>query len=157
MNDVTAVHLVTRFREFRNSVGCVVQVSCVAFIMGTLVGCNGNNREDHSMGRSPYVPVSLVQLIANPHRYDGIHVAVEGYAHLESESSGLYLSRTDYMESLLKNGLWIEITGDSPDVAKCNDRYVLIEGTFVATDLGHFGLWSGSVKDVELCGAIHPE
>ena len=95
--------------------------------------------------------VSILQLIANPERYDGQRVQVIGFLRLEFEGSGIYLHREDYERGIPQNGLAVQlpsaITKEQTDAV--NMHYVICLGTFVAAPRGHFGLWSGTIKDIE--------
>jgi hypothetical protein len=102
--------------------------------------CNGEEPLD----------VSLVSLIANPHQFDGKVVRVVGFLHLEFEGNGLYLHKEDCDLAAYKNGVWIDPTGEHFHEAKSNNnKYVLVVGTFDATDQGHLGMWSGALNQVE--------
>jgi hypothetical protein len=70
--------------------------------------------------------------------------------HLEFEGNGIYLSRNDLERHQSSNGLWVEFQGGIAD-KNCQDRYVLIEGTFTSRDRGHFGMWSGAINDITWC------
>ncbi|MCO5934525.1 hypothetical protein NAF17_03140 [Mucilaginibacter sp. RB4R14] len=99
-----------------------------------------------------YQEVSLISLIANPEKYNKRHVRVIGYLNLEFEGNGLYFHKEDYDRAIEKNGLWVEMSRDSifsPQIKKCNRKYVLIEGTFDSENTGHKGMWSGSLKDIK--------
>ncbi len=93
--------------------------------------------------------VSLVQLIATPEKYQGKPVQVFGFMRLEHEGNAIYLHREDYENALYKNGLWLTNVDTAEHRAKHNLKYVLIEGTFDGKERGHFGLWSGSIKDIK--------
>ena len=79
--------------------------------------------------------VSMIQLIANPEKYDGKYVRVMGFLRLEFEGNGLYLHREDYEESLYKNGVWVHVAEIVAN-RQFNMKYVLIEGTFDPKDRG---------------------
>ena len=93
--------------------------------------------------------VTLVQLIANPDRFDGKLIRVIGFLRLEFEGDVLYLHREDYENAILGNGIWVSVT---PAVAKqkatLNMNYVLLEGVFSSGDRGHMGMWSGAIKQI---------
>ena len=95
--------------------------------------------------------VSILQLIANPERYDGQRVQVIGFLRLEFEGNGIYLHREDYERGIAQNGLAVQLpsamTKEQTDAVNMN--YVICLGTFVASPRGHFGLWSGTIKDIE--------
>jgi hypothetical protein len=51
--------------------------------------------------------VTLVQLIANPEKFDGRLIRVIGFLRLEFEGDVLYLHREDFEKQLTENGLWL--------------------------------------------------
>src|SRR6478736_10552881 len=91
--------------------------------------------------------VTLVQLIANPEKFDERLIRVIGFLRLAFEGDVLYLHREDYENAILGNGIWVSVT---PDIRKqqaaLNMNYVLLEGTFSSRDRGHMGMWSGTIK-----------
>ena len=94
--------------------------------------------------------VSMVQLVATPERYQGKVIRVVAFLHIEFEGNGLYTHEEDYRRSLYKNGVWVDLSGRSySDASKLNNSYVIAVGTFDATTMGHLGLWSGTLKDVQ--------
>ncbi len=107
-------------------------------------------QEEDSQGRCTRYGVSLIELIANPEQFDGKPVRIIGYIHREFEGNGIYLHRDDEEQGIYANGLWVEFA-NGLEVADCQDRYVLIEGTFDARRRGHMGMWSGTVRDITRC------
>jgi hypothetical protein len=102
-------------------------------------------------GRQP-IDVTMVQLIANPEKFDGKLVRVIGFLRLEFEGDALYLHREDYEISILGNGIWVDATPEINKQSKIlNMHYVLLEGTFSAKDRGHMGMWSGALKHITRC------
>jgi hypothetical protein len=94
--------------------------------------------------------LSMLQLLANPEKYDGDHVRVVGYIHMEPESSAIYLHREDEERHLFKNGAWVSLApGASFD--GCQDSYVVIEGVYRARNQGHMSLWTGTITHVTRC------
>ena len=96
---------------------------------------------------------SLIELVARPEAYDGKRVRVIGFVNFEFEGNGLYVSREDWEQSILRNGVWIDpppgFESDSaPSSRQPNQRYVIVEGTFHAGRGGHLGMWSGSLGSV---------
>jgi hypothetical protein len=91
--------------------------------------------------------VSIIELLARPAEFHDKRVQVMGYAHYEFEGNALYLSREDWWRGISQNALWLDSPPHRPD--SLNDRYVLVEATFDATDQGHLGLWSGSLTAVD--------
>jgi hypothetical protein len=95
--------------------------------------------------------VSIVDLIANPGKYDGKKVQLMGYIHFEFEGNGIYLHKEDQQQMLGHNGLWVEWAEHAIRQPECQDTYALIEGTFSASNRGHMGLRSGAVTDMTRC------
>ena len=96
-------------------------------------------------------PVSLVQLIANPDKFNGKLVVVFGYLRL-SERPALYLHEDDAANSLMTNALWIDSTESMRQHrTELSQRYVKIVGRFRAGGEGHVYFLSGGITDVEEC------
>ena len=89
--------------------------------------------------------VTMVQLIASPEKYEGKHVRVIGFLHLEFESEVLYLHKEDFDHAIVGNGVWVDL---GQEQQKLSDHYVLLEGVFTAKERGHMGMWSGKLKDI---------
>ncbi len=97
--------------------------------------------------------ISMVRLLADPDRYHGKAIQVEGFLRVGFEDNAIYLSRDDASYLITKNGFWITIDheewkkrGADPEFFK--NKHVLIEGFFDADVLGHVGLFSGGFEDV---------
>jgi hypothetical protein len=99
-----------------------------------------------------YVQVSLIRLLANPERYDGKHIMVEGIAYFDSKYgiNGIFLSRDDKRAGNGLNGLFVVFDPTLPSVDHLNDQYVLARGTFRAQEKGHLSSFSSSLCDVTL-------
>ena len=91
--------------------------------------------------------VGMIQLLAQPEKYHGKFIRVQGFLRLEFEGNALYLHREDYAHGLTNNGVWVDMLL-SPEHMKLNMHYVLIEGVFNAKDRGHLGLWSGTIEKI---------
>lgn len=94
--------------------------------------------------------ISLVQLLANPGKYDGNRVRVVGYVHFETDNDALYLHREDEENHLRKNGVRIALA-QGQSFEACQDSYVLIEGLFQANTSGRMALWSGALTHITKC------
>jgi hypothetical protein len=93
--------------------------------------------------------VSMVQLIANPEKYDGKLVRVIGFLRMEFEGNALYLHREDYEKHIAANGIWVDVTSAMNKQEKTlNSRYDIIEGVFSSSDHGHLGMFSGALKKI---------
>jgi hypothetical protein len=53
--------------------------------------------------------VSLIQLIANPERYDKKIVRFIAYLHLEFEGDAVYLHRDDFEHAISNDAIWINL------------------------------------------------
>lgn len=99
--------------------------------------------------------VSLVQLLANPDRYDRAYVAVEGFYHAEFEESSLYLCEEHARHLITQNGIWVGAparVAHTNGPASLNDTYVRVEGIFKSTPkgAGHMGLWPAELDQITL-------
>ena len=93
--------------------------------------------------------VSLLQLIATPERFDGKLVRVKGYCRLAFEGTALYLHQQDYEHGMPENSVWLEISRSEREGRKAlQDKYVIVEARFGASERGHFGMFSGSLKEI---------
>ena len=92
----------------------------------------------------------MVELIANPQKYDNQLVRLTGFLHLEFEGNVIYLHSEDFRHSLTKNGLWIDVPKDMTEtqVKTVNDHYVICTGRFKAAMHGHMGLNSGEMTNI---------
>ena len=100
--------------------------------------------------REQPLDLSIIQLIANPQDFHGKFIRVIGFVNLEFEGDAIYLSQEDYIHGLSKNGLWLD-TNDAIEKqrGKFTKKYVLVEGTFAATDRGRISLFSGSIGNIQ--------
>jgi len=95
------------------------------------------------------VNVTLVQLIANPEKFDGKLIRVIGFLRLEFEGNVLYLHREDYENAILGDGIWVDVTPETTKQSKTlNMNYVLLEGIFSSNNPGHMGMWSGAIQKI---------
>ena len=83
------------------------------------------------------VTVSLIQLIANPEKYDGEHFGIIGFLRLEFEGNRLYLHEEDYKNALRDNSVGLDVTRKQrQEFEDRNMHYVLVAGTFKAGKRG---------------------
>jgi len=98
--------------------------------------------------------VSMVQLIADPARFDGQAIRLIGYLHLQFEGDAVYLHQEDFRRAIIQNSIAISLTETQRRAAgKLNKGYVLVEGKFRAGAAGHLALWQGGVEDVSRMSA----
>ncbi len=94
--------------------------------------------------------VSIVQLIAEPQKYNGKRVRLVGFVRIEFEGNAIYLHREDFQFGITKNGLWVDIPRDMTKQQQeaVNMHYVICAGVFQASNHGHMGMYSGAIEDV---------
>ena len=94
--------------------------------------------------------ISMVQLLANPQRYDGKRIRVVGHVHLESPDAGIYLHKEDAEHHILKNGVLVSLA-EGASIDGCQDSYGVMEGLYRVNNTGHMRLWSGAITRVTGC------
>ena len=93
--------------------------------------------------------VSLIQLIANPEKYEHKLIAVTGFLQLEFESSRMYLGREDFQNQLVANSICIESNSAMDKEAdKLNQTYVVVFGTFSSSHCGTDNFKMGRVAHI---------
>ena len=92
------------------------------------------------------IPVSLITLIANPDRYEGKVVRVNGFVQLEFEGNAIYLHEEDFRRAITDNALWLEVPQGFRGYEA--GSYAIVEGTFTAKHHGHMGGFSGGITNV---------
>jgi hypothetical protein len=105
--------------------------------------------------------VSIVELLANPLKYDGKQVQVFGFLRLEFEGDAIYLHREDFEHAISKNAIWVDRPKDfsKKQMAEVDKKYVICEGTFNTRGNGHMGMFSGSLTHItrlESWGPVAP-
>jgi hypothetical protein len=97
-------------------------------------------------------PVSVIQLIANPERYDGKRVSVMGFLELSREADILYFGREDYQNVILPNGIWVDRGEQScKERDKLNLKYVKVGGVFRAGHAKSAYYFAGELTDITNC------
>ncbi len=94
--------------------------------------------------------VTMIQLIANPEKYDGELVRVIGVGNLEFEGDCIALSKED-LKYGVGNSIWIELGKKAisyEEAKQYNGEYVIVEGIFDKDYCGHMGLFRGSIKNI---------
>jgi hypothetical protein len=94
--------------------------------------------------------VSILELLANPFRYDGKQVQVIGFLRLEFEGDAIYLHHEDFEYAISKNAIWLDRPKDFSEkqTSEVDKKYVICEGTFNAREHGHMGMFSGSLTHI---------
>jgi hypothetical protein len=94
--------------------------------------------------------VSILQLIAQPEKFDGKRVRFIGFLRIEFEGDAIYLHREDFDHGILRNAVWVNIPADMTrqQQNEVNMRYVICVGVFQAARHGHMGMFSGEIVSV---------
>ena len=93
--------------------------------------------------------VSIVDLLAHPAAFHGRQVRLSGFVRLEFEGTAVYLGRDDYEYGLSRNGLWLDVPHEQfMRAGAWRGGYATVVGTFDATLTGHFGMWSGGLREI---------
>jgi hypothetical protein len=101
--------------------------------------------------------VSIIQLIANPERYDGKVVRFEGVTNIEFEGNGIYLSKEHWKAHAQSFAIWMDLNDELTKGRKwLNGKYCVVEGVYHAADRGHMGLYMGSLSDIAMFSAREP-
>src|SRR5690606_22889167 len=74
--------------------------------------------------------VSLIQLLANPEKYEGKLVRVTGFVHLEFEDNAVWLHKADFENSMHSNALWLHVEKCVGWDGKPMSGYASLEGRF---------------------------
>jgi hypothetical protein len=87
-------------------------------------------------GQQPAAPrISMIQLIANPEKFDGQLVSVVGFLTMGEEGTGLWLHETDFLNGIDADAVSVDRTKEMhEDRERLGLNYVLIEGTFQKND-----------------------
>src|SRR6266571_325408 len=76
---------------------------------------------------------SLIQVIANPERFDGKRILVDGFVQLQFENMALYLGKESADYHIPGNAVWLVFPDgflSDADKQKFHRQYVMIEGIF---------------------------
>ena len=100
--------------------------------------------------------VSIVELLANPDKYDGKRVLVEGFFRNAFEDTAIYLNRESAEYGISANAVWVDTsamrTSDGKET-KLRDglydgKYVAIEAYYDKSELGHLSAYQGELRNV---------
>ena len=95
--------------------------------------------------------VSLIELIAQPEKFDGRRVRFIGFLSVLFEGEAVYLHRQDFDQGISRNAVWIDIPADMTPQQRgeVGMRYVICVGVFRSSFHGHMDMFSGAVTNVE--------
>jgi hypothetical protein len=93
--------------------------------------------------------VSMISLVSTPLWNHGNKIQTIGYLELEFEGNAVYVSEESCRRGISKNGVWVRVPEEIESQKELlNHKFVIIEGTFSCLDQGHFGMFSGTIKDI---------
>lgn len=95
--------------------------------------------------------VSLIQLLAQPEKYEGKLVEVTGFVNLEFEGNAIWFHKEDFSNTIYANSIWINVNKCVDRAGKPISGYASLMGRFTAKRHGHMGLWSGEISQVGEC------
>lgn len=118
----------------------------------------------HSQNDGNHEMVSMVQLLANPEKYDNKIVTIVGVGWLKFEENQICLTRDHLRVMATKNCFWLgSFKREKWDaellmkIKEFNGSYVKVTGRFNSQDMGHLNLFAGSISDVTACSFHEPE
>ena len=104
------------------------------------IGCKSYNNQLTKASR-----VSLISVIANPEKYHGETIIVEGYFVLESEGDAVFISKNDYTSRMYKNGIYLFLNLKELKLEKPYNGYVRLTGKFNKNIKGSYDFYSGLI------------
>lgn len=129
----------------------LIVVGIIEIMMATII--IWNSKSIYFVPDDEIQYISMVDLIANPDKYNGKLVQVEGVGSINFEDMAVYLSPYDY-EYGTRNSIWLEMDLDYYDDATfsemvhCNGKYVIVEGIFNKDNTGHMSAYSGALEQI---------
>ena len=103
-------------------------------------------------GNEPVLRTSIVQLLANPEKFEGKLIEVRGFVRIEFEGDAIYLHKEDYEHGLYSNGMWLGTSECKRlDGTRFDVGYAMVVGRYTSKRRGHMGLWSGAIEEVQSC------
>lgn len=91
---------------------------------------------------------SFIQLIARPEIYNGKRIQVVGFVNLEFEGNALYLSEELQRHGSEREAVWLDIS-TMPHPPTFRRGYAYVKGAFTAGPGGHFGMFAGTLSNIE--------
>ena len=96
--------------------------------------------------------ISLVELLANPRKFNKMHICVSGFYHKDVECSALYLSLEDARHGIVKNSIFL--SGDkitSSKLLQLNNSYCSFWGVvnWDAQGGGHLRLFGLELVEID--------
>ena len=138
-------------------------VLLVAVLRGELVQGHRGTAEStvekkQQVTRYPNVEsvVSIVELLADPDKYDGKRVLIEGFFRNAFEDTAIYLNRESAEYGIAANAIWVDTDESVARTSKhtkshyerLNGKYVAIEARYNKSELGHGGSYQGELENI---------
>lgn len=129
----------------------LIILGIIEIILGAIIIWNG--RSIYFIPNDEMQYISIVDLIANPDKYDGKLVQITGVGSINFENMAVYLSPYDYKYGT-GNSIWLEINLDDYDDAtfsemiSYNGKYICVAGIFNKNNRGHFDSHAGALEQV---------
>ena len=139
------------FNKSRNVLRTIVGLATYS-VLGT-ASAFSTCEQIGSDGRCRLYRASMIELVANPEKFDGKAIRTIGFLNLEFEGNVLYPHKEDYDHAILGNGVWVDTDAKllPKKITSRRLRYAIIEGTFNAKNAGHMGAWSGALEKITRC------
>ncbi|HFB66849.1 MAG TPA: hypothetical protein ENJ60_15060 [Aeromonadales bacterium] len=77
-----------------------------------------------------YIPVSMIQLISNPKKFNDNDVVLKGVLKINSSEARLFFSKEFYINNSYKNSLILDIKGRSEELCFADGHFIQIQGLF---------------------------
>ena len=124
----------------------ILLISLKSFYQTPLEKFNDENRNKNPQ---EILDVSVIQLITSPEKYDGKIVHVTGFIKIEFEGTAIYLHEEDYKKHIYKNSIWLSMPNELYSLKnEISEKYGSVIGTFKAEPKGHFGMFSGTITNI---------
>ena len=95
--------------------------------------------------------IQISEVVANPSKFEGKKVYLEGCLNLEFESNAIYPD-INSCERNYKKGLWVSLSEKFQNFESPHRRRlkVKVEGVVASKDNGHMGLWPAALHNVKI-------
>lgn len=91
--------------------------------------------------------ISMVQVLANPEKYDGKRIRFVGYLVSEFECHAVFLDEESYKHYILSNSIFLQ-HDFGKRTGKVHRKYCLVEGTYKAIPEGYMAANNGALEEV---------
>ncbi|MCG2612006.1 hypothetical protein LZZ90_10855 [Flavobacterium sp. SM15] len=123
-------------------------ILCLLILLSNkLLAQNDSIPKKEIVARQKSETISIINLIANPEKYDGKRISISGYMVVEFEGTAIYLSRDDFDNRIYKNGIFLSLNTDLNNFRIYHKEFVTLDGTF-SIRKGHMSLFSGELLNV---------